>query len=156
MAQEELATLLSQYAFFITYAPFPSEPAHAAILPAGAGSEVYTTPPFRDGDPIEEARRARTIADGRRSCVFLPGTAFDAHGTRHGRGGGWYDRFLAEVPEEWLRVGFCFTDQFSNTTLVREAWDQPVDVVCVVDRTAGATAVHETRARSGGSATLHI
>lgn len=62
----------------------------------------------------------------------MPGRAFDASGTRHGQGGGWYDRFLAEVPKEWLRIGFCYERQFSEEPLKREAWDQAMDAVVVV------------------------
>ncbi len=64
--------------------------------------------------------------------ILIPGRLFDITGTRHGRGGGWYDRFLAAVPREWFRVGFCYESQFSAAPLLREAWDQPMDAVCVV------------------------
>lgn len=68
----------------------------------------------------------------RKTIILLPGRRFDARGTRHGQGGGWYDRILSSVPKEWTRIGFCFERQFSKDPLPREAWDQAMDLVVVV------------------------
>lgn len=59
--------------------------------------------------------------------LLIPGTKFDEAGTRHGRGGGWYDRFLATAPAHWLRIGVVADNQWSNTKLIRQEWDQPMD-----------------------------
>lgn len=42
--------------------------------------------------------------------VVVPGVAFDAHGNRLGRGKGYYDRFLAKLPEA-CKIGVCFSFQ---------------------------------------------
>lgn len=43
--------------------------------------------------------------------VLVPGLAFDARGGRLGRGGGYYDRFLATLPRTVTTVGVCFQSQ---------------------------------------------
>ena len=43
--------------------------------------------------------------------VVVPGVAFTADGQRLGQGGGWYDRFLADVGDETVTVGVCFVEQ---------------------------------------------
>ena len=42
--------------------------------------------------------------------VLVPGMSFDAHGNRLGRGKGYYDRFLAQVPQAY-KIGVCFDFQ---------------------------------------------
>lgn len=42
--------------------------------------------------------------------VLVPGMSFDPHGNRLGRGKGYYDRFLAQVPEAY-KIGVCFDFQ---------------------------------------------
>ena len=43
--------------------------------------------------------------------VVVPGVAFTADGHRLGQGGGWYDRFLADVGDETVTIGVCFAEQ---------------------------------------------
>ena len=60
--------------------------------------------------------------------IFVPGMAFTSEGLRLGRGRGFYDRLLAELPEEILRVGVCFAEQIV-AELPSEPHDEEVDVV---------------------------
>ena len=42
--------------------------------------------------------------------AVVPGIAFDAQGHRLGRGKGYYDRFLAKIPDVY-KIGLCFSWQ---------------------------------------------
>ncbi len=103
----------------------------------------------KETPPAEVARSFRAECEGKRVFVFLPGREFDALGTRHGRGGGWYDRFLKEVPPEWVRVGVLDASLFSETPLVRESWDEPVDYLLIKGK--GFWKVLSTSARGDNS-----
>lgn len=137
MAQEDhvaaLTSLLSSYSTFVTYQPLRTEAAFDFVsFPADA--KRYEIPPRAALDPVEEAKKAMAFAASGDTVIFIPGRKFDTLGTRHGQGGGWYDRFLAHAPREWLRIGFCYSDQLSPTPLTRESWDQAMDYVVAIDR----------------------
>jgi len=116
---------------FITYVPLRTEVSVERFV---SGIPSYVIQPRPTLDPKAEALAALSAIKNAPAAVLMPGRRFDATGTRHGQGGGWYDRFLARVPSDWLRIGFCYSDQLSPTPLVRNEWDQPMDYVCVVDR----------------------
>jgi 5-formyltetrahydrofolate cyclo-ligase len=58
--------------------------------------------------------------------VLVPGLAFDENGFRLGRGKGFYDRFLARLPERAIRLG-CFFACQQTDTIPREKHDQRLD-----------------------------
>ena len=131
--QEALEALLASREAFITYVPLRGEVPFLDYCALPENAVVHEIAPRASLSPAAEAAKAVAAAEGRETAVLIPGRAFDASGTRHGQGGGWYDRFLAAAPREWLRVGFCFERQFSTTPLRREAWDEEMDAVVVVD-----------------------
>lgn len=77
--------------------------------------------------------------------IFIPGRRFDRKGTRHGRGNGWYDRFLSAVPKDWIRIGVTNEKYFSSTLLIKNEWDEPMDWVACENK--GIWTLYETRAR---------
>ncbi len=65
--------------------------------------------------------------------VLVPGLAFDARGTRLGRGGGHYDATLAALPPRAARIGLAFEAQLV-AEVPREAHDVALDAVVTEDR----------------------
>ncbi len=61
--------------------------------------------------------------------IFLvPGLAFSAEGARLGRGGGFYDRILADRRADSLAVGVTWSDRI-RTDIPMADHDQPVDLL---------------------------
>jgi 5-formyltetrahydrofolate cyclo-ligase len=132
--------------FFITYTPLEGEVNYADFITVP--EDHYAISARADIDPWQEAEKAKYAAKGRSVWVLMPCTKVDSTGTRTGRGGGWYDQFLSVVPQEWLRVCFCFMDQYTTESLERKAWDQLVDRIGVVDRSTNQVVWNETHARA--------
>ena len=57
------------------------------------------------------------------SIILIPLVAFDDHGTRLGMGGGFYDRYLSQLPIGTPKIGVAFDCQRSGTPLPKEVWD---------------------------------
>ncbi len=66
--------------------------------------------------------------------VAVPGVAFDRGGVRLGRGGGYYDRFLATLRGDCLRVGICLDCRLADR-LPAEPHDLAMDLVLTERRT---------------------
>ncbi len=64
--------------------------------------------------------------------LLVPGVAFDRIGGRLGRGGGFYDRFLARAPEGAAVVGACFAAQVVER-VPTGGHDRPVSVLATED-----------------------
>jgi 5-formyltetrahydrofolate cyclo-ligase len=92
--------------------------------------EVVVPGPFglREPDPLRCPRVALTELD----CVFVPGLAFDADGGRLGRGGGFYDSFLALAPKTLPSIGLFFSVQRVDV-VPREPHDQALHRVITED-----------------------
>ena len=74
--------------------------------------------------------------------AVVPGLAFDPRGGRLGSGGGHYDRLLARLPSEVVRIGVGFTCQVVPL-VPRQAHDEPVQLVVT------ETAVHRATGGRG-------
>ena len=162
MAQKEsnkealLGALCASFQAFVLYQPLRTEVALGDYLPFSKDAPCYEIAPRASLNPSEEVLRAQQVVSSLPTLICLPGRRFDALGTRLGQVGGWYDRFLQKAPVEWLRVGFCFSTQLSETPLKRERWDEPVDVVCIVDKESGSLSCLETRARLPAFDTMQL
>jgi 5-formyltetrahydrofolate cyclo-ligase len=87
-------------------------------------------------EPCEGERFEPKSGDA--AIVFVPGLAFSASGRRLGRGGGFYDRFLASPGPGVTAVGLAYSFQVLER-LPQEPWDRQLDYV-VTER-----AVHDAR-----------
>lgn len=82
------------------------------------------------------ASHCRPIPSREIAAVLIPGLAFDLAGARLGRGEGYYDRFLADLPEQTPRIGICFS-QLVVETIPTEAHDVRVHTL-ITDETIHA------------------
>lgn len=71
---------------------------------------------------IAEPTGERYLAYKDISLAIIPGMAFDADGHRLGRGKGYYDRFLTQLPDCY-KIGICFAFQ-----QVAHVPTQPTDI----------------------------
>ncbi len=113
---------------------------------SGISHKSYTTTPNKkESDPFSWASQFIHMYTDKSVSVLIPGKQFDIHGTRHGQGGGWYDRFLSKVPSTWVRIGVCNESQLQIEPLTRESWDEPIDWIIV--KTDDSWEVYKTDTR---------
>lgn len=77
-------------------------------------------------EPLPGADSAVALAEI--DVILVPGLAFTRDGQRLGRGGGFYDRLLAQLPARTMKLGVCFDSQIVER-LPSEPHDQRVDAV---------------------------
>jgi 5-formyltetrahydrofolate cyclo-ligase len=88
--------------------------------------------PFGIREPAPPVERPGLGEGDFPALVFVPGLAFDAGGRRLGRGGGYYDRFLAGLEaagRPYLAVGLCTACQVLPEVPVDD-WDRRMDYLC--------------------------
>lgn len=136
----------------LLFAPFREEPDIWPVISSAlnAGKEVclpklnpagftYHASPVRDLDQdleagkfgiLEPRHTSAAMALDRLDLVLVPGMAFDLHGRRLGRGKGFYDRLLADIPG--IKCGVAFDEQ-----IIEEIPTEPHDIKldCIVTPT---------------------
>jgi 5-formyltetrahydrofolate cyclo-ligase len=129
------------------YSPLPSEPDLNALwehrprtfcYPRVVGEQIEFVAIENVADLVEApwnpwvrepAISASQIASpGEIGLMLVPGLAFTRQGARLGRGGGYYDRFLAQLSRGTTKLGICFDVQLVES-LPSESHDVPVDGV---------------------------
>ena len=129
----------------IVFDSLPNEVSYnGAPLPPNIFKTTITVPRSKDTDPFQFAQMCIEKCEEQCVYVLVPGKKFDAYGTRHGRGGGWYDRFLSAVPRSWIRIGITKTSDFSETSLPHNTWDEKMDWVLVSDGKKKSWQVYKT------------
>ncbi len=81
-----------------------------------------------DEHGIRTPKLGQPIPPSMLDLVVSPGLAFDSHGRRLGRGGGFYDRFLARTRDSAVRVGIAFDGQVIDEIPTQDH-DVMVDIV---------------------------
>jgi 5-formyltetrahydrofolate cyclo-ligase len=71
---------------------------------------------------------ARLVPPEKIDLILVPGLAFTRDGWRLGRGGGFYDRYLASLSAGAMKLGVCFQCQLVES-LPAEAHDQRVHAI---------------------------
>ena len=131
---QELQKLVSRYAASILYIPIGTEVDYNdSLFPLRLPTNNLFIPKEKNSNPFEWAADCAVRFKDSEVCILVPGTRFDAYGTRYGRGGGWYDRFLSRTPRAWLRIGVIEKTKMSPSKIFRQQWDEPVDWVMVHD-----------------------
>jgi 5-formyltetrahydrofolate cyclo-ligase len=85
-----------------------------------------------DEHGVRSPRDCRPILPSIIELVVVPGLAFDPQGNRLGRGGGYYDRFLAKLKPNVTTVGLVFDQQIVDS-VPSTKHDRAVDII-VTDR----------------------
>ena len=134
MIRNDLEGALVSCDALIAYEALPGEPDVTGYLESrNIGKPVTLVPQDRFSDPLMMAKTFSEKHKEEQVVLFIPGSAFDHVGTRYGRGGGWYDRFLSAVPASWIRVGVTVRDRVHAMLLDRKDWDEPVDYLLIKD-----------------------
>lgn len=102
---------------------------------AAVPGDLVRSTPFGILEP--DPARCPAVTSERIAAVLVPGLAFDSSGARLGRGGGFYDRYLAKLPAAVPRIGIAFDVQWCEESLPALPHDQRVDSIttdrrCVV------------------------
>lgn len=100
----------------LAYSSLPGEPDTAPLMAWCAATGRLSAVPESGIEP------------GWPDVVIVPGLAFTSDGDRLGQGGGWYDRFLAEIRRDCTTIGVCFAEQVVDSLPV-ERHDVAVDHV---------------------------
>ena len=73
---------------------------------------------------------------GRIDLMLVPGVVFDQHRHRIGRGGGYYDKFLAKHPMV-KKIGVCYSFQLKKETIPHLMSDHKMDRIVTPQQTIG-------------------
>jgi 5-formyltetrahydrofolate cyclo-ligase len=94
----------------------------------------WTAGPFGILEPERKKEYLFRVEDGA-ALIVTPGLAFDKTGRRLGRGGGFYDRFFAELPPagDFFLCGLCLNAQLLPS-VPADSFDRKVSAVCTANQ----------------------
>jgi len=131
-SQQEFESLISTHTGVIAYKPLADEVDYEnSTFPIKLHENKKLLQSSKIENPFVWAEKYIEYFKKDKIYILVPGTKFDIYGTRYGRGGGWYDRFLSKVPRAWLRIGVTDISRLSSERLEKKPWDQIMDFVIV-------------------------
>lgn len=83
-------------------------------------------------EPSPAVRASQIIDPGQLDTIILPGSVFDERGGRFGYGGGFYDRFVSQVPTA-RRIGLAFDLQIVPLAPI-QPHDELLDLIVTESR----------------------
>ena len=81
---------------------------------------------------IPEPRETEVVAPGEIDFIIVPARAFDRQGNRVGRGGGYYDRYMAQPAFRAIRCGIGFAAQVLDE-VPHDERDLPIHLLVTED-----------------------
>lgn len=125
----DLRPLLAKYEGRKTFL-FPVTHRHDIEVRPYAGEEMMKKGRF--GVPEPQTPTYKGTID----LILVPGVAFDEHRHRIGRGGGYYDKFLAKQLLA-TKVGVCYSFQLRKHSIPHTIKDHKMDIVICPQKTIG-------------------
>lgn len=109
------------------------------LLPKALGNSIMTFFEVENFDHLIPGRygvmephsSSRFVKKSAIDLVITPALAYDKNKYRLGRGGGYYDKLLGELPEETTTIGICFKELVQED-LAFEEHDKAVDILIEV------------------------
>ena len=129
---EKIGLIIANCNFCVLYHPVRIE-IDPDVLPFKLPDKRVVIPIGPATDPKLFGNRIKEGFGNLNGVILVPGRRFDKFGGRHGKGWGWYDRFLSTAPAKIVRIGICSKDQFCESRLLLQEWDQLMDWIIVYD-----------------------
>jgi len=129
VCKEPVSVDFDSYEMLLSFIPMRDEPDVSEVnrlamekgIPVGVPSEQPGT--FILLNSTEDAPVFQVSTITVKTLMLVPGVAFTPDGRRLGRGGGWYDRALADAPSCVETVGIC-----SKERLLEDLPSEPHDM----------------------------
>ena len=151
MSQLERMSAFREAQTVLLYYPVHNEVDLRPLLTKYAGQKTFLLPvthrrsiEVRPYDGEDMMRRGRLgvpepqteTYKGHIDLIIVPGVVFDQHCHRIGRGGGYYDKFLAKQLTS-TKIGVCYSFQLKKHTIPHLWKDQKMDRVITPQATIG-------------------
>jgi len=82
---------------------------------------------------LEPKKSLQKINPAEIDLILCPGDSFSTQGQRLGKGGGYYDRYLANITPKTPRMGICYSVQL-HESIPTEEHDQKMDSILTEEK----------------------